>query len=228
VREVKLRAWGRLQVTFQGDDSAPDVVSIASEYVHEHFSGMIVTFVGGSLIRGDGNRYSDIDLVIILPGVPNARRLSSLYKTSPIESFIHDEATLRWFAENDAEFGSCDLISVIAEGVPLGNKGMAAKLKRFAHDIITSGPPATSNDVINNLRYHITELADDLRGANNPQERMAIATALYDPLGQIILRGRNLWTGHGKWIPRLISKFDSRLGERFSRSFASLFQNAEP
>ena len=51
---------------------------------------------------GEGTSHSDIDLVVIFASLEHARRgvFLFIYDSVPIEAFLHDPATLRYFFEN--------------------------------------------------------------------------------------------------------------------------------
>ncbi|MCB8823560.1 nucleotidyltransferase domain-containing protein, partial [Microvirga rosea] len=65
----------------------------------------------------------------------------------------------------------------------------------------------------------ISDLADDLRGERSPEEVFAIATALYQKLGDLILLGRGAWTGRAKWLPRKLKELDLEIADRFENAF---------
>ncbi len=50
----------------------------------------------------------------------------------------------------------------------------------------------------------------------------AVAASLYQPLADLILLGRDCWTGSGKWAPRLIGRMDAALAAAFDRAFSEI------
>jgi hypothetical protein len=71
----------------------------------DRYSGAAVTFFGGSLARGEGTATSDFDLVVVFEKLDNARRESFSFDGWPVEAFVHDPATLRYFFGRDRDAG---------------------------------------------------------------------------------------------------------------------------
>lgn len=63
----------------------------------------------GSLVRGEGTAYSDLDLVVVYARLPAAYRESFVFEGFPVEAFVHDPETLEYFfAEVDYPRGGRD------------------------------------------------------------------------------------------------------------------------
>jgi len=192
---------------------------VASRYPEAKFA-----VVAGSIIRGEGTVLSDIDLVVLYDHVEAARRESFVVEGFPVEAFVHDAETLRWFMDQDVERGRPSIVNMVAEGRVIGPRPDCAEaLKTEAAKRLADGPPSLSGEALNSLRYAITDLVDDLRGERTPQEMLAIGANLYQALADLALLGRGQWTGSGKWIPRLLAQLDEDVGHRFDDAFRYLF-----
>ncbi len=197
--------------------------------LRERFANADFAFVAGSVIRGTATPSSDIDLVVIHPALPHARRESMIFEGAPVETFIHDETTLRWFFDADVRSGRPVLIRMVAEGIAVGPRpDEAARLQEDARSILAAGPPPLDRGALDHLRYQITDSLDDLADDRPDFERMAIGTALYISLGEFILRGNGAWSGAGKWLPREVTAFDAVLGGKFIAAFDLLFREGWP
>lgn len=69
----------------------------------QRYPDAAAAFAAGSLMRGEGTRYSDLDLVVVYSALPAAYRESFRLQGLPVEAFVHDPETLEYcFVEMDA------------------------------------------------------------------------------------------------------------------------------
>ncbi|ASW08494.1 nucleotidyltransferase family protein [Rhizobium sp. 11515TR] len=184
------------------------------------FTSYSFAFASGSIIRGEGRKGSDIDLVVVFDHRETGWRETFIEGEFPFEVFVHDRETLSWFFESDIARGYPVIIHMVATGQILGpnpDKGQA--WKDYATSILHNGPPKLEDEKLNALKYQITDLLDDLHGERAAPEIRAIAAQLYQPLADLMLLGRGKWSGRGKWIPRLLREMDRDLADRFDDAF---------
>lgn len=185
-----------------------------------------MAFAAGSVLRGEGTPFSDLDLVVVFEKLPAAYRESFLYKNTPVEAFVHDPATLDYFFfDLDRKGGVPSLASMVAEGLPLPPNELAEELKRRAEECLTAGPPPINTDT---SRYALTDLADDLRGWRNPAELWATAAQVSQQLADFQLRSRGLWSAKGKSIPCRLAAVDPVYAERYGHALERVYQHCDP
>lgn len=202
--------------------SAESALAIAKEIVKDRYPGAACAFVAGSIMRGQGTASSDIDLVVIYNDLDAAWRESFVHEGLPVEAFVHDPSTLKWFMDDDERSGHPVLAHMVAEGRPVGDGvALAQHLKREATERMRTGPGPLADARSKELRYIITELVEDLRGDRIASEIRAISASLYQPLADLTLLGRGAWSGKGKWIPRLLQQYDEDLAITFDEAFRS-------
>jgi hypothetical protein len=184
-----------------------------------------VIFLAGSLIRGEGTATSDLDLVVIFDQIPRAHRESFIFNRWPVEAFVHDPQTLEYFfREIDRTSGFPSLPTMVHEGIEIPQASeLSNRLKHLAKTILDEGPPRWSEKDLNNSRYEITDLIDDLRDPRSTQELHATATLLYPTLANHYFRGKGEWSAKGKALSRRLSAIDTDLADRFHNSFRKLF-----
>jgi hypothetical protein len=96
------------------------VVVTANLIRKERYPNAAAVFVAGSYLRGEATIYSDLDLVVIFDQLPSAYRESFRFGTFPIEAFVHDPETLRYFIlEVDRASGIPALPQMIVEGIEI-------------------------------------------------------------------------------------------------------------
>ncbi len=195
-------------------------LAAARKCLATRFKGASHLFVAGSILRGDGNAFSDIDMVVLYPRLERAWRESFVFDGFPIEAFVQDPETLAYFLQNDAERGVPVMVDMVANGVIISDApAEAAAIQQRARQVLAAGPKPLSGAPLDALRYILTDLADDLRAERPADEIAATAAQLYPRLIDLMLLGRNRWTGNGKWGPRLLRRLDPRLAEAAAEAF---------
>jgi predicted nucleotidyltransferase len=205
-----------------------EILALAAEVLATHHPDADAAFVAGSFMRGQGSPTSDIDLVVLHPSLPNAYRESFVFKSIPVETFVHDPETLTWFLEHDRKDGHPALIGMLVEGVIIGPRQQTANdFKHHASQLLAAGPPPLGSDALERLRYGITDKLDDLAADRSPSERIAIGAALYPLLVELFLRGNNRWNASGKWSARLLQQADPPLARQFESAFLALYNGSD-
>ena len=195
-------------------------LAAARKCLATRFTGASHLFVAGSILRGNGNAFSDIDIVVLYPKLERAWRESFVLDGFPIEAFVQDPETLAYFFEHDAERGVPVIIDMVANGVILGDApAEAVVLQQQARQILAAGPKPLAGAPLDAMRYILTDLADDLRADRPADEIAATAAQLYPRLIDLMLLGRGYWTGNGKWGPRLLRRLDPALAEVAAEAF---------
>ncbi|MBN9332963.1 nucleotidyltransferase domain-containing protein [Devosia sp.] len=215
---------------YQANLLANQALAVAADLLHERFIGARFALVAGSIMRGEGTTGSDIDLIVVYPALERARREAFCAGGFPVEAFVYDEESLAPFLTNDVEHGRPVLLSMIAEGRLVGSDIAGAReLRERAQALLAKGPAPLAGERLQLLRYQISDLLEDLRGARPAAELRAIALALYPKLADLMLLGRGEWTGAGKWLPRRLAAVAPELGRSFEAAFdAALGGDTDP
>jgi hypothetical protein len=202
----------------------------AKDLFETRYQGAEAVLVAGSVIRGEASTYSDLDLVVIFPSVRTAYRESFTHKGWPVEAFIHDSETLRYFFQKiDQPQATATLLEMVKEGLEVPGPTIATgAAKELAIRILGEGPPALSAEEIEDRRYHISELIDDLRDPRSRHELNAAAARAYGEMADFFLRSRKSWTGAGKGVLKRLKAEDPVMSRRFSETFEELFQHGLP
>ncbi len=204
---------------------AEEALNVARSCVTTRFKGATFAFAAGSIMRGEGADFSDIDLFVVFPIVQRAWRESFEAGGFPVETFVHDPETLAYYLHKDIESGCPVMVSMVATGTVIGEDPEAAEaVQAEARRMLAKGPAPLSGPTYDWLRYVVSDLADDLRGKPPAQEIVAIAAGVYPQLIDLMLLGRGAWTGRGKWGPRLLARFDSKLADALTLAFVQATQ----
>jgi hypothetical protein len=213
------------------DGSLPpaDGRRIAASALAKRYPQADFAFAAGSIIRGEGAPLSDVDLVVLHETLSSgAWRESFLHDGIPVEAFVHDPGTLRWFFRDDRRSGRPSIINMVAEGDVVGPRQREARsLKELAKRLLAQGPPALGAEQRDLLRYQLTDLADDLAAMRPADELMAIGATLYPALAEFMLRVRGAWQGGGKWIPRNLARADPAAAAEITAAFDALIRSGD-
>jgi hypothetical protein len=202
---------------------------LARTLLGDRYAGADVGFVAGSIVRGEGTRYSDLDLVVIYANLDHAYRESFTADGFPVEAFVHDPSTLEYFfVEVDRKSGVPSLAQMVVEGIEVpGQTPLTRTLKARAAAIIAAGPPALDPDTERQMRYFVSDLLDDLRAPRSRDELVGAGARLYECLADYVLRSRGRWSAKGKSIPRALRRHDAGLAAAYAEAFTALFARAD-
>src|SRR5262245_48788022 len=73
-----------------------DLIRVTRQIFDDKYPTANVVLLAGSLLRGAGTPYSDLDLVVIFDQLPHAWRESFEFQGYPVEAFVHDPETLNY------------------------------------------------------------------------------------------------------------------------------------
>ncbi|NEB08740.1 nucleotidyltransferase domain-containing protein [Streptomyces coelicoflavus] len=193
-----------------------DAIEAARAVVAEQHPQARTAFLGGSVATGRRTATSDLDVVVLLHGAPAPYRESLQYADWPVEMFVHTEATWHAYIERELPTRRSPLLWMCAAGLLLfDTDGLGARLAAHARTLTAAGPPPVSAEEIDDRRYAITDLLDDLVGSDDPSERLFIATELVRRTGELGLAVSGSWGGGGgKWLARRLETTTPELNAR--------------
>jgi hypothetical protein len=160
---------------------------------------------------------------------PAAYRESFRAGGFPVEAFVHDPETLRYyFFDVDRASGVPALPQMVAEGVAIpGQSDASDAFKALAREVIAMGPPPLAPKDRDRMRYELSDIVDDIREPRNRAELVATSARLYEILANYYLRSRGLWSARGKSIPRVLQQADPAVAGEYCRSFDRLFESGD-
>lgn len=203
-----------------------DIIATAEAFLAKEHPQALCAFVAGAHRRGEQLPSSDIDLVIMYgPAFQQPHRNSYIFDGWPIEIFVQNVKAQEFFLERDRQRGMCVLASMIVEGVAIGPDPVFARMRQDrARDFIAAGPLLLGPDEIEKRVYQICDALDDLRDSRPDGEILGCLANLYLQLGDLHLRAKGLWSGHGKQLFRRLKLADEKLAGRYERAFAKAHQ----
>ena len=203
-----------------------DYLKTAKALLAEKFPKAKCAFIAGSVVRNEATATSDIDMVIIHATdiLPKAYRASMIYQDWPIEMFVQNDNSFAYFLKQDVACGMPALISMIAEGIIVPEENEYARsLQNKARETLAAGPAALSEEEINNRRYGLTDLLDDMESPKNSAELYGTLSVLYQKLADFHLRANRHWSGGSKALTRALKKAFPDLATEYEAAFRSAF-----
>jgi ribosomal protein S18 acetylase RimI-like enzyme len=203
-----------------------DPLLTINKLLAERYTEAKAVFWAGSVSKNQGTATSDLDLVIIYDHLPNAYREAYLYEEWPIDAFVHDRETLRFFFEESRTGnGISGLLHMILQGREITEPtDFSESIKAVAQHYFEAGPASWDKARIDKERFHITDALDDIISARSRSEQIALAAGLYESLSQFYFRTKNQWSASGKLIAYYLQQDNPEFSKDFTQSFDNLFE----
>ena len=206
-----------------------DPLATIQKLIKERYIQAKAVFWGGSVAANQGTSASDLDLVIVFEEVAHAYREAFIYDGWPIDAFIHDLNTLRYFCGKlEASDGKPALINMILHGQAiLAQNSVSMEAKAIASEALANGPDTWNQAQIDKERFLITDILDDIKSPKNKEEQIISAVHLFEPLLQFYFRAARKWTASGKSLIRLFKQENPELAEEWTMAFEILIQTGD-
>ena len=206
-----------------------DPLPTIQKLIKERYMQAKAIFWAGSVSVNQGTSASDLDLIIVFEEVAHAYREAFIYDGWPIDAFIHDLETLRYFFEESrAGNGISGLSNMILNGREVTNPSVFSEnVKTLAQEFLNAGPAIWDQEQINKERFLITDVLDDIKYPVGRDEQIASAAWLLEALGQFYFRSQNKWCASGKSIIRYLKSDNPDLALEFTQAFEGLFQTGD-
>ncbi len=187
------------------------------EILDARFPDALGGLVAGSTARGDDTPSSDLDLIVLLAGRPAPMRRTERVQGRLVEFFVHTEDSFVAFVDRERLLRRSPLLHMCAQGLVIrDDDGRLARLQDLARDRCSTGPAGLTGDELDDRRYRLTALLDDLTDETDPVDRAALAAAVFTDVADLALVSRGHWTGTGRWLTRRLREIDPGLGERLA------------
>lgn len=196
-------------------------MAAASAVVSERFPGCAAALLGGSVLTPFRTDRSDLDLVVVgIPGAPYKETFSSHGFT--VELFAHTPASLSKELWRQSLGGEMPwLLNIVADSEILTSEGgLGERLRDEARAYIAQGPPQLSKAAIDEKRYWLTNLLEDLEASDRPTEIPYIAAIALQSAATYYLAFHRKWIAGGKMLDRALRQADPELADALLAAYA--------
>ncbi len=168
----------------------------------------------GSAARGDGTASSDLDIIVLMAGPPAPMRRTDRIDHQLVEFFVHTEDSFHEFADRERVERRSPLVHMAAHSqIVTDVDGTAARVQSVGRELWDAGPQAMTDSEIEDRRYGLTSLLDDLADETEPAASAALAATVLLDVADLALVSRGRWTGRGRWLMRRLHEVDSDLSD---------------
>ncbi len=193
----------------------PEPYDAAASFVEQEFPEPLAAFVGGSVLTERRTPTSDLDVVVVVDGPPAPYRETFWHDGWVVEAFVHTRESLDEYWDLDAGRRVCSLLRMCAESTVLTDPGgVADGIQQEARRRLEAGPPEASDDEVDTLRYHLSDLLEDLAGSDQEDELAYISALVLARTADLALLAAGQWGGSGKALARALRDTDPDLAER--------------
>ncbi|SDD80985.1 hypothetical protein SAMN05216174_118105 [Actinokineospora iranica] len=152
--------------------------------------------------------------MVFVSGPPAPFRETTEHDGWVVELFCRTVESYAAFVERETEARRSPLLHMCGEGVLLLDRdGLGRRTQEEASARLQAGPPPLSTNELEDRRYLITDLLDDLVGSSDHEESIFIANRLLTAVGELILAMQRCWQSHGKWLLRRLRDADRQTCE---------------
>jgi hypothetical protein len=187
----------------------PDPVATARALVAERFPDAVQAWLSGSVTTGRATSTSDLD-VTVLRAEGTVHRESLVYDGWPVELFVHRPGSVEHFVAQDAARRRPTTARLVALGTPLLPGPGGDSVRAHCREVLDRGPGPADPADLELRRYALTDLLDDLAGAEHDEEATAIAVEVWRTTAELALAAAGAWLGTGKWLVRELQDLDRR------------------
>jgi hypothetical protein len=191
-----------------------DPLTAATDLVRDRFPDALAAFLGGGVLSARRTAMSDLDIVVLLAGPPAPYRESVRFRGWPVEFFVHDEPSLAYYCAKDISDRAPIMPRLCAEGAVLVDRGsLAATIRARTAALLAAGPPPVPDWELDDCRYDLSDLLDDLTGSTDPGESIVISWHVLAATARLALLLAGHWLGGGKWLLRELRDLDPGLAD---------------
>ncbi|MEC0308131.1 nucleotidyltransferase domain-containing protein [Paenibacillus lautus] len=203
-------------------------VEAAKRVIHHDYPDCLLAVLGGSASRGEYNEQSDLDIMVIeRDGYDFSRKTIEAHGWIA-EIFILSLSSYREYFDEGVMAANPSMQRMIADGTVLRALPEGEEVRAEARSDLNYGPmPLTLTDM-NQYRYMLTEYMLDLEGPRRDGEKWFTVHKIAAILCEFVLRVNREWTGEGKTLFRLFSRYDTILGDRLEAALAAMYRQDDP
>jgi hypothetical protein len=142
------------------------------------------------------------------------------YRSWLVELFVHTRASFTHYSAKEVAARRSPLLHMCGRGTLLADvDGTATRIQEDARARLDAGPAPMSATELEDRRYGLSGLLDDLAGVQDPGELVFIATRLLTAATELVLLTRRTWLGTGKWLVRQLRQIDAALAGRLLSAY---------
>jgi hypothetical protein len=194
-----------------GRPQRPAAMEAAATFINTRFPECLAAFLAGSSSRAEATASSDLDVVVVLPQEGPFRWATFRERGWPVEAwFLTPHAYSTAFAD-EAKRRWPLLPEMCRDGIILrGRDGLAQRIKDEAAAVLDRGPEPLSEAEMDQYRFDLTSMLEDLEGCRDPAEALLLAGGVFHVTATILLALHRRWLGQGRRLIRALRDLDPK------------------
>lgn len=218
-----------------GDVDRSVALQVMSEVQQQRYPAALHAFGYGSALNGAYRRYSDLDVLVVLPGGGGLEVTWTMHRGYPVDVKSIGIETLRLQLAKphrdgvEAPFLISVLEAVCYGEVLRGEDESLLTIRRQCRALVQNGPAVAQRAQADRLRAVLTSGLIDFLTVDDGVEASACAIAMANALVAAKFVCAGCWFGAGKLGPRQLSAIDPSFFPRLQQSYISaLSQDKAP
>ncbi|MBX9246402.1 nucleotidyltransferase domain-containing protein [Actinotalea ferrariae] len=201
------------------------MTELARSFVAGTFPDAHGVVLAGSIAAGNDTATSDLDLLLIGPGVmfeTGRTSLAAMYEHAGrlVEVFAYTPDAFRAWAAREVAHHRPVILTMITEGAVLRSSPELTTLRQWAAHTLASGP-AIDKHSLDLRRYLVSSVLDDLSDATDAGERALLLANAFSSLAELVLLADGCWLGSGKWLVRRLRQWDDARAQSLIETLVS-------
>lgn len=201
---------------------ANDPLESAQRIVASRLPFALGALLAGSAMTSRRTDTSDLDIVVFVSEDGEAFRETVREHGWLAELFVATPSSFEYFVTKEIRARRSPLLQMCAEGIELFSlDGTVERYRVEARRLLAASPPRLSDDELNQRRYRITDLLDDLSSSDEGPELTFITGSIVTEATELALCSAGQWLGTGKWLARRLEDHDPQLLTRLNDAVTS-------
>lgn len=198
-------------------------IEAAKLLVANNFPKCSLAVLSGSSGRNENNEHSDLDIVILDDTAEYAYRKTLKTYNWIVEYFVLTSSSYRDIFNEGIQAANPSLQRMLDEGRIIKCDECGARIIEEARSDLSYGPMLWSSDEIDEHRYLITDLLEDIKGGGPSAELWFTVNRLTVALCEFHLRVNRQWIAEGKHLFRALKKFDHDMALALESSLEAFY-----
>jgi hypothetical protein len=206
----------------------PATIEAAAAFTNRCFPECLAAFLAGGSSRGEATITSDLDVVIVTPQEGPFRWATFRERGWPVEAWFLTPHTYCAAFADDAKRRWPLLPEMCRDGFILRDRdGLAQRIKDEAATLLDQGPDPLSEAEMDQYRFDLTSMLEDLEGSRDPTEALLFAGGIFHVTATILLASHRRWLGQGKWLIRAPRDLDPKQAQELTAALHTLSRTGD-
>lgn len=201
-----------------------DAIDTVRRFCDASFPGASLVLLCGSWARGQARADSDLDVIVVDPGMSDILCQAVTFDSWLIEVCALPPARIEHFFGEGKQHRSAPVVNQVLDAIIVsGDKALARQIRETALRVLRDGPNPLSDVERLELRWGLTALLNDLAHVT-VSEVPAVAAQCHTALARASLDSACAWRGERKALRQALVQASPALAERLDQGLIAACQ----